>query len=165
MAPCAPSATGSPNHDDLGTRPKALRSATTHEIPRVLARDVDLESGVVQLGGSGKVDARVGDLTGWGVEALGRRLDVIDHGAPVAYGGTEASHAAMQAAASRLLGKVLDDAGLRSDAAAKPGSVRAWAGRRIWLATGRVEDAAVALGARTLDTAAAIIGLHWRADP
>jgi hypothetical protein len=39
---------------------------------------------------------------------------------------------------------------------------RAWAGDRVFRATGRIEEAAVALGCHTLDTAAAIIGFDWR---
>jgi hypothetical protein len=68
----------------------------------------------------------------------------------------------MQAAAATALTKTLTSAGLRSDPRVKPGSVRAWAGRRVFLGAGRIEEAALALGCRTLDTAAAIIGYDWR---
>lgn len=64
----------------------------------------------------------------------------------------------MQASSSAALAKILKEAGLRTDPAVKPESVRAWAGQRIWLRTGLIETAAHALGCTSLDTAAAVIG-------
>jgi len=59
------------------------------------------------------------------------------------------------------LKRILNEAGLRGDGSVKPESVRAWAGHRIWVETGRIESAAVALGCRSLDTTARIVGYEW----
>jgi hypothetical protein len=69
----------------------------------------------------------------------------------------------MQSSCSRALGRILAEAGFQQDTSVKPGSVRAWAGHRVWQETGRIEEVSRALGCRTLDNAADIIGLHWRA--
>lgn len=140
----------------------AEATATTHEIPRVLPQHLDLSAGTVLLGGSSKLESRQAVLTDWGVRALDRRMTALgDTTQSVAYQGTGCTAAAMQAAAATALTKILGQAGLRSDPSVKPGSVRAWAGRRVFLATGRIEEVALVLGCRTLDTAAAIIGFDW----
>lgn len=141
----------------------AEATATTHEIPRVLPRHIDLAGGTVLLGGSAKLEARRARLTDWGIGLLASRLEHLNaRDEPVAYQGAGRSAAAMQAASATALTKTLTAAGLRSDPRIKPGSVRAWAGRSVFLATGQIEDAARALGCRTLDTAAAIVGFEWR---
>lgn len=141
----------------------AEATATTHEIPRVRARDVDLGQGTVLLSGSSKTRPRLATLTDWGTDALERRIRELDSAdRPLVYEGAGKSAASMQAASAMTLTKILTQAGLRHDPAVMPASVRAWAGDRIFRATGRIEEAALALGCHTLDTASAIIGFDWR---
>lgn len=141
----------------------AEATATTHEIPRVHTHHVDLGQGTVFFPGSSKTLPRLANLTDWGIDALERRvreLNAADR--PLVYEGAGTSAASMQAASAMTLAKILTQAGLRRDPAVMPSSVRAWAGDRIFRATGRIEEAAVALGCHTLDTTAAIIGFDWR---
>ena len=53
-------------------------------------------------------------------------------------------------------------AGLAAERDLAPMSLATWAGRRVFDATGRIEEAAKTLGLRSLDTAAAAIGFGWR---
>lgn len=142
----------------------AEATATTHEIPRVRPSDLHLDDGIVMLGGSRSTVARQGRLTDWGVDALAARLRATSD-TPLAYQGAGRSPASMQASCSAALDRILTAAGLRVDPSVKPGSVRAWAGRHVWQTTGRVEKAAIALGCRSLDAAATIVGLDWRPPP
>ena len=142
----------------------AEATATTQEMPRLLPEHVDLNRGTVMLGGSSKTDAREASLTDWGTRILQLRLrSHSDPRAAVVYQGSGDSSVSMQSSCSRALGRILAEAGLQRDNSVKPGSVRAWAGQRVWQETGRIEEVTRALGCRTLDTAADIIGLHWRA--
>lgn len=138
----------------------AEATATTHEIPRVRPEDVDLDAGTVWLSGSAKTESRTASLTKWGVRVLARRLDTADLGLSLTYEG-RGSAPSMQASSSMAISRVLNRAGLRDDPAVKPESVRGWAGQRAWRQTGRIETAAIALGCKSLDTAAAIIGYEW----
>ena len=64
---------------------------------------------------------------------------------------------------SQALRETLVRAGLSGEPDVGPGSLAAWAGRRVMRETGRIEAVAVALGVRSLDRAALIIGWDWRA--
>jgi integrase len=142
----------------------AEATATTHEIPRIRPSDVRLDDGVVLLSGSRSTLPREGRLTDWGVSTLAARMQTTGN-TPLAYRGAGQSPAAMQASCSAALDKILTAAGLRADKSVKPVSVRAWAGHRVWQTTGRIEAAAAALGCRSLDAAAATIGLDWQPQP
>ena len=139
----------------------AEATATTHEIPRVLPCHVDLDGGTVVLCGSAKTEPRMATLTDWGRQVLARRLDLVGPtDRSLTYEG-KGSAASMQASSSMAIARILNEAGLRGDGSVKPESVRAWAGHRIWVETGRIESAAVALGCRSLDTTARIVGYQW----
>ena len=139
----------------------AEATATTHEIPRVLPCHVDLDGGTVVLCGSAKTEPRMATLTDWGISVLARRLDLVGPtDRSLTYEG-KGSAASMQASSSMAIARILNEAGLRGDGSVKPESVRAWAGHRIWVVTGRIESAAVALGCRSLDTTARIVGYQW----
>ena len=99
-----------------------------------------------------------------GIGVLEHRLSVLESGLDeaVSYHGVELPAASTRAAVMADLAGVLTAAGLRGDSSVKVGSVRAWAGHRVLTETGRIDEAARALGCRTLDTAAAIIGFDWR---
>lgn len=143
----------------------AETTATTHEIPRVLPEHIHLNSGFVLLSGSNKLVPRKGILSEWAAIALQQRLSCRELGRPLVYEGSGLSPASMQASASSALARIMTTAGLRGDTAVKPGSVRAWAGRRIFEETGRIDAVARALGCKTLDSAALNIGFDWRNVP
>jgi integrase len=139
----------------------AEATATTHEIPRVLPCHVDLDGGTVVLGGSAKTEPRTATVTDWGISVLARRLDLVGPtDRSLTYQG-KGSAASMQASSSMAIARILNEAGLRGERSVKPESVRAWAGHRIWVETGRIESAATALGCRSLDTTARIVGYQW----
>jgi integrase/recombinase XerC len=60
---------------------------------------------------------------------------------------------------------VLQRAGLGHQRDVVPTSIRAWAGWKVFEASGRIEEAAKALGLRSLDSAATQIGHDWLAEP
>jgi integrase/recombinase XerC len=59
---------------------------------------------------------------------------------------------------------LLTHAGLGEAPDVRPSSVAAWAGRRIFEETGRIDVAAQRLGMRSLDRAARFIGWDWAAN-
>lgn len=67
-----------------------------------------------------------------------------------------------QASVAGALAGILTRSGLASEADIGVSSLRNRAGLIAYQRRYRIEDAAVALGARSLDTAAALIGLHWQ---
>jgi hypothetical protein len=142
----------------------ALAEATARggEIAEVTVRNIDLDRAVVKLPGGARTEPRTGELTVWGVEALRRRVLEVVVGA-VAYSGGGSSNAG-QVSTCRAISSVLVRAGLAGQPAVRPASLAGWAGRRVFEQTGRVEDAARAMGVRSLDRAARLIGLDWPAD-
>ena len=66
-----------------------------------------------------------------------------------------------QVAAATVLQEVLVRAGLAQEPDVRASSVAAWAGRRVLEDTGRIDLAARALGVRSLDRAARILGWDW----
>ena len=56
-------------------------------------------------------------------------------------------------------------AGIEREPDVRPGSVVAWAGRRIFEETGSIEEVARRLGIRSLDRAARLIGWGWAPRP
>ena len=138
----------------------AEATATTHEIPRVRPEDVDIHAGTVWLSGSNKTKPRVAALTDWGIGMLAHRLETVDRPSSLTYQG-QGTARSMQASSSMAIAKILGAAGLRADPSVKPESVRGWAGRQVWVETGRIEAAATALGCTSLDTAASVIGWQW----
>ena len=55
--------------------------------------------------------------------------------------------------------------GLAGEPDVRPMSVAAWAGSRVFRERGRIDAVAHALGMRSLDRAAALIGWDWQAHP
>lgn len=142
----------------------ALAEATARgaEIALVSASHIDLDCATVALPGGARTEPRRGDLTSWGVAALGRRLNGAMNGHAVAFTGS--STAAGQASTCRAISSVLVRAGLAGQPGVRPASVAGWAGRRVFDRTGRIEEAARAMGVRSLDRAARLIGLDWSDD-
>ncbi len=80
---------------------------------------------------------------------------------PLVYGGARGGVSGQASVAAALAG-VLTRFGLASEADVGVSSLRNRAGLIAYQRRYRIEDAAFALGARSLDTAAALIGLHWQ---
>jgi integrase/recombinase XerC len=140
----------------------AEATARTSELPHIQVSDLDLEAGRVFLHGGKRVGERWGALTSWGLEQLRVRLRVIGNepDLPILYRGSD-PRGAGQVAAATVLQDVLVRAGLAEEPDMRASSVAAWAGRRVLEETGRIDLAAQALGVRSLDRAARIIGWDW----
>jgi len=144
----------------------ALAEATcrSSELPRVSGDDIDLDSGRVWICGGKATEARQGELTDWGLVQVRARLDELElPSLPLVYSGRSPAGAGQVSGAAALV-DVLARAGLHQEPDVRPGSVAAWAGRRVFEETGRIERAAKALGVRSLDRAAGIIAWDWRAN-
>jgi site-specific recombinase XerC len=144
----------------------ALAEATvrTSELSQVTIENLDLELGTVRIAGSTKTQARIGALTQWGVEALARRVESLGPIAPagtlVVYEG-DGSLESRQASCCVAISDTLRRAGLAEEPDVRPVSVAAWAGKKVFDETGRIEAVAQALGVRSLDRAARLIGWDW----
>jgi len=148
----------------------AETGATTGEIPLLRVADLDhpRHPSAVSIPESHRFAARTAPLSDWGATVLSRHLAA---GAPspndlIAYeprgeGGAYRG----QASVATNLTRVLDLAGLRRDPRVRARSIRGWAGRRAYDDGAPLEAVAALLGCRSLDTAAADIGLAWPATP
>jgi integrase len=145
----------------------AEATARTSEMSAVTVGDVDLASGRVWIAGGTKTEPRWGTLSNWGVDALARRVHVLgDEGSPatpVVYEGNGPLES-RQASACAAIGETLRRAGLGGERDVRPVSVAAWAGARVFDETGQIELVAQALGVRSLDRAAKLIGWDWSAS-
>lgn len=141
----------------------AEATARTSELPSILTSAVDLPSGTVWILGSSKTQPRLGSLSAWGIQQLGRRLERLDsreiEDTPVIYEGDRGG-ASAQASASAAIARTLRRAGLTADPAVRPASIAAWAGRRLLDEGLALEEVARRLGIRSLDRTASFIGLN-----
>lgn len=145
----------------------ALAEATcrSSELPNITGDDIDLDLGRVWIAGGKATQPRTGQLTDWGLVQVRARLDELGvPSLPLVYSGRSPAGAGQVSGAAALV-DVLTRAGLHREPDVRPGSVAAWAGRRVLEETGRIDCAARALGVRSLDRAARIVGWDWRADP
>jgi integrase len=136
----------------------ALAEATARgaEIGAIRIDDVDLGDRRVWVHGGSRTVPRIGSLTDWGIRVLERRLVEVHDGTLVYEGSSNGN--AQQVSTCRAIGTVLLRAGLAAEHDVRPASVSAWAGRREFLRTHRIEDAAAVMGVRSLDRAARLIG-------
>ncbi len=144
----------------------ALAEATcrSSELPHITADDIDLDSGRVWIAGGKATDRREGLLTGWGLAQVRARIEeLVEPTRPLVYAGRSPAGPGQVSGAAALV-DVLTRAGLHHEPDVRPGSVAAWAGRRVLDETGRIELAAKALGVRSLDRAAGIVAWGWRAE-
>ena len=144
----------------------ALAEATcrSSELPNVSGDDIDLVSGRVWIAGGKATQAREGRLTDWGLVQVRARIDELEASSlPLVYTGRSPAGAGQVSGASALV-DVLTRAGLHQEPDVRPGSVAAWAGRRVLQETGRIDCAARAIGVRSLDRAAVIVGWDWQTD-
>jgi integrase/recombinase XerC len=151
----------------------AEATAVTSEISAIRLSDLDdpHRPRYVDLPGTRRVDARLGELTDWGAAVVTRQVGLLrDRGLGtetlLTYRGkgTPGQHVA-QAAVCNAISLVLDLAGLSREEDVRPASVRNWAARRCYDAGMPLERVARRLGARSLDAAAEDIALSWRTDP
>ena len=156
-------------HDLASTRLSvawALGEATarTAEIPHITVGDLDLAGARVWIHGSSNTEPRWGALTEWGALQLERRVRAlgkhVENAITLAYAGS-GNPESRRSFSSQALRETLQRAGLTSDPQVRPASLAAWAGVRVMRQTGRVEVVARALGVRSLDAAARIIGWDW----
>jgi site-specific recombinase XerD len=144
----------------------ALAEATvrTSELSQVKVGDLDLGCGTVKIAGSTNTQPRVGVLSTWGVQALTRRVESLGPdahaGALVVYEG-DGSLESRQASCCVAISDTLRRAGLAREPDVRPISIAAWAGKKVFDETGKIEAAAQALGMRSLDRAARLIGWDW----
>lgn len=137
----------------------------TGEMAKVTVGDVDLELGVVRAPGCRSAVARSVLLAEWGAAQIGRRLRSVsaDPARPLVYEG-DGSDKSKQASSCIAVTDSMTRAGLGRDPAVRPVSATAWAGRKVFEETGRIEEVAARLGMRSLDRAARLIGLNDRPD-
>lgn len=140
-------------------------TARTGELAGIERRDVDVDRALVWISGTPRTAARWGHLTEWGTAQLHRHLSnsVADTSAPVLH-GRAASGPLPQSSAVRTVSDTLTRAGLDRTSGVRPTSIAGWAGRAIFDETGRLDLAAAALGMRSLDRTARLIGWDWRAS-
>jgi integrase/recombinase XerC len=140
-------------------------TARTGELAAIRRADVDLDAGTVWVHGTPRTAARLSSLTPWGVGQLTRRLLTLDEDPEtLVVGGTRPGAALAQSSSVGLLSQALTRAGLRQASGVRPSSIAAWAGRRIFDETGRLDIAANRLGLRSLDRTARFIGWDWSDD-
>ena len=83
-----------------------------------------------------------------------------EHDPRLVYRGT-GSGESRQAASCVAITETLERAGLAREPDVRPLSIVAWAGRRIFTETGRIDEVAKRTGVRSLDGAARLIGWEW----
>lgn len=135
----------------------AEASATTWEIGFVTTCDVNLSAETVRLPGTQHLLPRTNPLTPFGVAALAARVDHLPEGAQIFT--PRSTPLSANANASAVLGRLLRRAQLAHLSDVRIDSIRAWRGHCAYK-EGGIEAAAAALGCRSLDTAARIIGVR-----
>lgn len=150
--------------DTLGPVRIALAEsmATASEVPTVMVADYDATEQRLWLPGTeSRLMPRWVNLLDSAAEAVERRITRLgssDPEAVLAYTGHASGYRA-GSATSMALRKILDRAGLSDDLLLRPGSFRAWGGRRLYDETQDIEEVALRLGLRKLDSARHLIGL------
>jgi len=148
----------------------AEATLTTGEMSRVVVGDVDLVSATVDAPGLSRGPvARTVPLTGWGAEALARRVEELvggggDESTPVVYRSGRSLNGG-GATAGQAINRILTYAGLSDDPSATAKSVIAWRALKAFEQSGRIEIAARLVGSSSLDATARLIGLDWTVGP
>ena len=147
-------------------------TAVSSEISALRVGDVDDRTAPrwVRLPGTRRHDPRLGELSEWGSAILARQLRLLEQrratpASLLTYRGQGVpGQAGAQSAVCNALAGVLTLAGLGVEPDVRPASLRNWAGRRLLEAGMPIEQVARRMGCRSLDGAAADIGLEWRAS-
>ena len=112
----------------------AEATARTSEISHIVVSDLDFANRRVWIHGSSKAEARWGLLIDWGGTQLVRRIgslkNVPTDDSALAYEGRGSEESA-QASSCIAIAETLTRAGIGREPDVRPGSVVAWAGRRI----------------------------------
>ncbi len=147
-----------------------LTGAHTAELGHISASDIDHHAATVWVHGSSKHRPRTLRLDTWSARVLAERAahltDPLPLGGqpPVLCTGAHGSNAHKQARVCVTVRDILTRAGLSDDSGVRPASLTAYAARREFDRTGRIEDAARLIGSSSLDATAALIGYAWH-DP
>lgn len=145
-----------------------LAGAHTSELGHITAADLDVSTSTVYAHGSGKHRPRTLTLDGWSVRVLTERASHLTRPlpirapSPVLCTGAHGSNAHKQARVCVTIRDILTRAGLSDDNGVRPASLTAYAARREFDRTNRIEDAARLIGSPSLDTTAALIGYSWQ---
>ncbi|WP_240483257.1 site-specific integrase [Mycobacteroides sp. H092] len=150
-----------------------LAGAHTSELGHITAADLDPQAATVWMHGSSKYRPRTLTLDRWSMRVLSERAAHLTRPlpspkpSPVLCTGAGGSDAHKQARVCVTVREILSRAELSDDSGVRPASLTAFAARREFDRTGRIEDAARLIGSPSLDTTAALIGYHWhdRAGP
>ena len=139
----------------------ALAESTARgaEIAAITSDDVDLDAGTVWIKGGPRTSPRRGALSVWGLTTLRERIASCGT-LPFVYAG-DGRGIAGQVSTCRAVASVLLRAGLAGEPDVRPMSVASWAGRRVLDETGSIEKTALAMGVRSLDRAARLVGHDW----
>lgn len=135
--------------------------AGTGEMGDIAADAVDLQARVIDLPGDRRLGPRtVAIATAWDYEVLAEHLATQQPGAALLLSTSRTGHG-IQSAMSASLTELMKDARLSERDQVVPNSIRAWAGVRVYEATGDLFVTARFLGLSSLDKTATLIGLNW----
>jgi len=144
----------------------ALAEATcrSRELGHIRASDVDPDSGLVWVHGGRQTSPRWGVLSEWGRGQVGRRVEELagEPGARLVYSGGRGDRVG-QVSSCLAIDDVLTRSGLKAEPDVRPSSIAAWAGRKVFEETGRIDEVARRLGMASLDGAGRFIGWDWHA--
>lgn len=139
----------------------AEAGATPSEIPMVTSANVDLLAGTVWLAGLDSAVPRTARLSEWGRQQIARRIaGAEDETASLTYAGAGPIETA-QVSTNLALRKMLDRAGLSGLEGVASRSLRITYGLAAYRVDHRIDDAANALGMRSLDQTASLLGIDW----
>ncbi|MGI9193644.1 MAG: hypothetical protein ACR2FO_03940 [Actinomycetota bacterium] len=144
----------------------ALAEATAKpaEAANIRASHLHLGEGRVWIPDQSKPQGRWGYPSEWGLKQLRRRLAASPpnpgEDPPVAH-SSKGSQESRRVSSSTAIEETLRRAGLFGERDIRPLSVTAWAGRKVFEETGRIEEVACRLGFRSLDRAARLICWDW----
>jgi hypothetical protein len=144
-----------------------LAGAHTSELGHITAADLDPQASTVWVHGSSKHHPRSLTLDRWSTRVLRERVERLtgplpEGLSPVLCTGAQGSNAHTQARVCVTVREILTRAGLSDDPGVRPASLTAYAARREFDHTSRIEDAAHLIGSPSLDTTAALIGYAWQ---
>jgi len=143
----------------------ALAEATcrSRELGHIRVSDVDLEAGRLWVHGGRQTAPRWGMLSDWGKGQVARRVNELagEPAARLVYSGGRGDRVG-QVSSCLAIDDVLTRSGLKAEPDVRPSSIAAWAGRKVFEETGRIDEVARHLGMASLDRAAGFIGWDWR---
>ena len=153
-----------------------LAGQGTAELPYTTREDVHLDDRLVWSHGGTKATPRWVPLDDWQTEMIRRRIDWLDAN-PAATSALAARrtlvyaptrdavpHHFRQAATANAIGTIMRRAGLSQIPGMGAKSLRQYVAHDVYVRTGSLAQVATRLGMASLDAAADLLGLDWRAD-